>query len=214
MSAELFDAISLVSSFLAVIPIIMGLFIYQRLERVQKMLMLLLFVGLTVEIISNALWYANTNNNFVYHIYTALEFSLILSIYSEFLRKYLSNTVIVSLGTAFIFYCIFNEVYYQDLKTFNSNTLIVLSFTVLFLSLWTLYSILKTSHSSLGRNPIFLISTGLLLYFSSSLVLFYVTNSVELTPEQNWTLWGFHGIINCISILIYTRALWVQQIKM
>jgi hypothetical protein len=214
MNVALFDAISLISSFIVVVPLAISLLIFKRLTRVQKRLILLLGVSLIVEVISNVFWYANLNNNPVYHIYTALEFVLILAIYSEFLEQFISKKVLISIGIGFAAYCMLNALIYQDLKTFNSNTLIALSYAALFLSLWTLYSILKTSQSSLNKNPIFLISTALLLYFSSSLVLFYVNHSVVLTASQSLFLWGIHGIINCISILIYTRALWVQPTKM
>ena len=214
MNKELFKWLTLISSFIVLLPLFISLLKYSGLTRIQKKLTLFLFVVLIVEIVSNILWYKEINNHPIYHIYTVLEFLLILNIYNEILTKLFSKTVTVLIGISFIGFAILNILLYQDLFTFNSNTIQVLSYCAIFIAIASFYSMLKMSDLSLFRNTTFLISTGILLYFSSNLVLFHINNSLDLSVSQSYLLWGTHAIINIISILFYTLAIWVQPIKL
>ena len=214
MSKETFDILRFVSSGFVLIPLLYVLFRKEKLSAVQRKLCILLTVLLFVEILSTILWFWKITNMPVYHIYTVIEFLLILNIYSEVLAKAITQSGVFALGISFFLFSCFNALFIQSIFTFNSIPIVILSILVIFITFMSFYKILKDpEYTLLNNNSLFWISAGLLIYFSSSLVLFYINNSLNLTRSESYSIWGLHAIINILLILFYTRALWVQQEK-
>ena len=214
MSKEFFGNLSLISSFSVIIPLLVAIWKYNRLQKTQKTLVYLCVVILIVESVSNILWYYQKNNLPVYHFYTIVEFGLIIAIYKEELKKTFPYYFFYILFIGFLLFAITNMIFFQALTTFNSNATTLLGFLVIFLSLSYFYALLKeTVYSPLEKKPMFWINAGFLIYFSSNLILFYVNNIMFPNPEPNevsYLLWGLHAIVNIILIVFYTISLWVN----
>ncbi|MBC8753259.1 hypothetical protein H2O64_01165 [Kordia sp. YSTF-M3] len=209
MSKELFGILRLISSFAVILPLLIAVWKYHRLDKVQRKLVYLLITILVVESISNVLWYQKINNLPVYHFYSIIEFILIVNIYKDELKKLFPKRFFYLLIAVFTIFSIVNMCYFQNLTTFNSNVTTLLGFLVIFLSLSYFYALLKeVKYSSLEQNPMFWINAGFLIYFSSNLILFFINNSMFATADESSRLvWGLHAIVNIVLTFFYTISI-------
>jgi hypothetical protein len=212
MSKEFFGNLSLISSFAVILPLLLALWKYHRLSKMQRKLVYLLITILVVESISNVLWYQKINNMLVYHFYTIIEFVLIVNIYKDELNKLFSKRFFYILVAAFTLFSIVNMYSFQNLWTFNSNATTLLGVLVIFLSLSYFYALLKeVKYSSLEQNPMFWLNAGFLIYFSSNLILFFINNSMFKTAnEVSHLVWGLHAVVNIVLTFFYTISIWVS----
>lgn len=212
MSKELFGILRLISSFAVILPLLIALWKYRRLNKMQLKLVYLLLTILVVESISNVLWYQKINNSPVYHFYTIIECILIVNIYKDELNKLFPKRFFYILAIAFTLFAIVNMCYFQSFWKFNSNATTLLGFLVIFLSLSYFYALLKeVKYSSLEQNPMFWLNAGFLIYFSSNLILFYINNSMfKSANEVSLLVWGLHAIVNIVLTIFYTISIWVN----
>ncbi|WP_108867682.1 hypothetical protein [Aquimarina aquimarini] len=215
MSEELFNILSLISSFIVIIPLSLSIFRFKSLNKIQIKLIYLLLGILIVECISNILWYQKINNLPIYHFFTVLQFLLIINIYREVLSYIYSKSFFTSIGICFIVFAVINTLFLQNLYTFNSNTTTVLGVLVVFFALSYFYVLLKEAkYSPLENNPMFWINSGFLIYFSSNLILFFMNNTLfKGITQASYSLWGLHAIVNIVLMIFYTVAIAVKPDK-
>ncbi|MFD2563398.1 hypothetical protein [Aquimarina rubra] len=216
MSPEFFDILGSISSFIVVIPLVLSIFKFKSLHKIQLKLVYLLVVVFVVEFIANILWYQKINNLPLYHFYAIIEFLLIINIYRVVLSKIFSKWFFIILGVAFTVFAVVNTLFFQDLNTFNSNVTTLLGVVVIFLALSYFYALLKeVKYSALETNPMFWINSGFLIYFSSNLILFFINNNMfKGSTEASYLVWGLHAIVNIVLMLFYITALWVNPKKL
>ena len=208
---ELVEVIGIALLGIILLPLIVALIRRKRLVTVQKKLAFLIVLMAVFEIGSYLLWYNVINNHRLYHFYSIFEFWLILNIFRSNLGKWFSTGVVFTLGIGFALFAIGNMLFLQSLFEFNSNVTTASGVMIILLCLISFYELLNApTYSALYLNPLFWISAGFVLYFSSNLVLFYLSNRVNLTAEEGLIIWGLHSFFNCILILFYTIALWIQ----
>ncbi|WP_271782565.1 hypothetical protein [Aquimarina algiphila] len=215
MSKELFNNLSLLSSFIVIVPLLLSIYKIKVLNKIQVNLVYLLIVILIVEFISNILWYKQINNLPVYHFYTVIEFLLIINVYRFELSKVFSKLFFIIISIGFVIFAIINTLFFQNLTTFNSNVTTLLGLIVIFFALSYFYALLKeVKYRTLESNPMFWINSGFLIYFSSNLILFYMNNTLfKGVTEASLILWGLHAIVNIVLTIFYTIALWVNPKK-
>ena len=208
------ENLSIALLFVVFLPLIVAFIRRKKRTIVQQKLTHLIILMSVVELVSYILWYNSVNNHPIYHFYSILEFWLILNIYRLSLGKWLTPKVVIVAGLTFTAFAFANMLFLQGLFEFNSNVTTTSGVLIIFLSLFSFFQgLIKSTHSSLSRNPQFWINSGFLLYFSSNLVLFYLSNRIDLSMEESYMIWGVHSIVNCILIIFYTIALWIQPKK-
>ncbi|WP_271765526.1 hypothetical protein [Aquimarina algiphila] len=215
MSEELFENLTLIASILLLAPLVVSIFKFRVFNYLQKRLFSLVILTCLVEIVSWILWYKKINNLPVYHFYTIIEFLLIVNIYKNELNKVFAKHFFVFLSICFTVFAIINTLFFQSLKTFNSNVTTVMGLIVIFFALSYFYALLKeVKYRTLESNPMFWINSGFLIYFSSNLILFYMNNTLfKGVTEASLILWGLHAIVNIVLTIFYTIALWVNPKK-
>ncbi|MCK8522067.1 hypothetical protein M0D21_10840 [Aquimarina sp. D1M17] len=215
MSKTLFNILGDISSFIALLPLLVAAFKFKSLNNVQQKLLYILIVILIVESISTILWYQKINNLPVYHFYTVIEFLLIMNIYVGELSQVYSKQLFVYLSIIFTVFAVINTIFFQNLFTFNSNVTTALGVIVVLFALSYFYKLLKeVKYSSLETNPMFWINSGFLIYFSSNLMLFFINNNLfKESTEASYLVWGLHAVVNIILIIFYTIAVWVNPKK-
>ncbi len=211
MSEEFFGNLSLISSFSVILPLLLAIWKYHRLNPIQKKLSYLLILFSITELIANILWYQKLNNLPVYHFYTIIEFLCIISIYKDALHKIYPTRLFIVLAVSFSLFCVVNMLFFQSLFMFNSNATTVLGILVISLSLSYFYALLKeVKYTLLERNPMFWLNAGFLIYFSSNLLLFFINNSMfTKADEVSYLVWGLHAIVNFILVIFFTIAIWI-----
>jgi hypothetical protein len=161
--------------------------------------------------ISQLLWRDLINNNPVFHFYAVIEFYLIVKIYQTVLAKIIPSIYFNILFIGFISFAVINAVWFQKLTEFNSNVTMISSFLYLILTLIYFFTLLDAKTlNRLDRNPAFWVSIGILIYYATNSVLFFINQNVELMLQDRYTVWGLHALVNIVLITFYTIALWIR----
>ena len=182
MSKEFFANLSLISSFIVIIPLLISGFKLRSLNKVQIRLVYLLLTVLLVESISNILWYQKMNNLPIYHFYSVLEFLLFTASYKKVLANLFSKLIFIVISISFVLFAIVNTLFFQDLQTFNSNTTTLTGVVVILFSLCYFYALLK----EVKYNNLETIIIGMLVIFSLALsvIVFFIIYQKRLLAQQ------------------------------
>ncbi|GEM_PF-1524970 len=222
MIKQLVENSTFISSLSIIIPLIVGLVRFRKLSPTQKLLSYLVIASALTEIIANILWYQQLRNLEVYNVYALINFNLLAIILSRHLyltwRKPLKLFLICFNG-----YFIIDALFFKDLKhweyNFNSNLTTSASIILIVLALSYFHKLLKeVRYQKLERNSQFWISSGIVMYYSGTLILFLLGNQVN-DPEYSYyyelhfAAWGLNSFFNLVLNTTYTIALWVNPIK-
>lgn len=213
---EFLSNLTLVSSISILIPFVSAIIRYRQMDHTQRLLVLTILASLITEIIANYLWFQGRNNITFYNIYAFVNFIILIEIYrynSTNLRKtglrYLQLFIILS--------AVINASFFQSLKVFNSNIITPGAFVMVVLALNYFFKLLKEiRYQKLEKNPLFWINTGVLLYFSGTLILFLLSgifDDKELAQEIALAAWGLNSSFNIILNILYTAAIWVRRTR-
>ncbi len=197
-----------------IIPFIIGVYRFKYLNALQKLIGLSVVVTLLGEFGIYLLTILDINNLFAVHLYTVLQFAVLVLIMEKGLFPLLSRIVSRSLIFLFALFALMDAFWWNDLYSFNTYARPLSSFILLLLVLLFFYKTLKELKiKSLERAPLFWLSIGLILYFSGSLFIFLFTNYVKTSNEALLTIWGIHAIFNIIFNISYSIALWIKPVN-
>jgi len=154
--------------------------------------------------------YHNLLNN---NIYALFESILILWFFKKLNVFKNSRVIFISILSLFILSWILQMFQLKTLDDLYLYFRILYSIIIVFLSIYTINSILITESKSIIRNPAFIICTGFVIYFTyyaimNSFWLYGLTKSVEFTKFIIRIL----AYINLFCNLIYAIALiWIPR---
>lgn len=188
---------------------------YKRLSQDQRILLIVLFSALAVELAGRVLWMNELNNLFLYHFYAVAEFLLMAVLYQRNLNGMIRPVFITSVMIVFVVFAIANTVFFQSLAEFNSNVTFVECLLMIVLSIFYFYKLLRDlDHKKLERVPMFWVNMSVLTYFSGALILFHVANDlIPLPLKERGAVWGTHALFNIVHYFLYGVALYVQPLK-
>jgi hypothetical protein len=189
---------------------LVGLARYRRLGYTQRLLLVLTLLALLVEIISLALRYHKRPNLFLAPIDTVLEFSVLGFMYSRTLRPLVVSRFIpflvgaFVLGSAATYSPRLDTVQFSPVQHFLES-LFVLAFVGYYFHREITRELVTRQ---LERDPMFWVSTGLLLYFLSSMFIFLSSNyMLKNSIEFSRQLWTVHALLYIFLNMLYTVAL-------
>src|ERR1044072_7524087 len=102
------------------IPITIGIIKYRRLVRRQRALLLYLCIAVTVNAIATI--YSHHNNLPLLHVYTMLEFILLVRYYVLVFSGRKTVPYLVAAAIIFPVFCVVNFLFIQSIYTYNSYT--------------------------------------------------------------------------------------------
>jgi hypothetical protein len=208
---SLFWYLGHISTFISIVPVLLSVFIFKKLSPIQLRLVTLIIVLFTTELTANIVWRQQINNNPIYHVYAVVEFFLILRIFKLELTKLFTLNKFIIIFVSFLTFAIINVIVWQNIFVFNSNVTTLSSFLIVVLVLIYFYSLLqKENLAPLGRIPIFWISAGMMVYFSTNLILFFITKNETFELVNRHSIWSIHAMVSILSICFYTYALWIK----
>lgn len=200
----------------AIVPVIgaalTGLLRYRKLVLMQRYLLLLTLLALLVEVVSRTLMYYKRPNLFLAPIDTVLEFVLLAFIYRHELRPGVISRIIPVLLLGFVLGSAMTYSPRLDTRQFSpvqhfTESVLVLGFVVAYFQ----REITRQSFSRrLEREPMFWVSTGLLLYFLSSMFIFLSSNyTLSLSTDLSRNVWAVHALLYIFLNTLYAVALWL-----
>ncbi|MBS4063908.1 MAG: hypothetical protein KGZ74_05080 [Chitinophagaceae bacterium] len=189
------------------VPLIIALLKYKQLGAEY----LLLFYYLLVSFFTNAaaitLAESGVNNLPLLHLFTLVEGVLLLFFYQKNLTHVLNKYLFLLLAALFVVFCLINSLFIQALYTFNTYSRSAEAVLIIFLALTCFYTSLgENNRENWNKQPLILINIGLLLYFSSSLLLFLFSQVLLANQEINIIVWVIHATIVMIMYFFFAWA--------
>lgn len=187
---------------------------FRKLRRELRIFTLFIFLSGLIELISTIMWYQRINNYPLLHIYVAMGFIIQVWFYYEVLRKFISKNLIISVGVIFTLFTIINSIFFESIDTFNSNALTVQSILVIIFSISTymlfLNDIVKNESDMKLTRSLNWINSGLFIYYSSSLLIFYLGDyfTKNFSAELNQYTWAVHTLFLMAMYCCFFVGIW------
>jgi hypothetical protein len=200
-----------------------GLILYSRLHWPGiKILVWLLVVTLFVELATPFKIISFSRNNYLlYNIYTPVQCSFFaLVFYTSFRNSKRKSFILAAWATA-IALMLLNALLIQGIKPFNSYSFIVSCIAItLFAFSYLLQEYSAEVNSRFYRQPLFIVSIGILLYFPPSIVATgLITEMYGWNKSLAIALYRINGILNAVMYTIFLAAIiidsrkWAQNLK-
>lgn len=193
------------SSFLVIVPFLIALIRFKKMEQIWRSLALLIFFDFSVEAIGHVLYFLKISNHFLWPVFIPVEFALLARIYQSEFKKMAIGRFIPIVTILFITYVIADSLMAptDDLSAiphFTEGVLILLLVMCYYYK--NLNSLIETR---LEYQPMFWLSTGLFIYFSANSVIFIFSNYIQMLSLRFFNLiWFTHAIFNMLLYIFYT----------
>lgn len=179
------------------------------------MLGFFLFLSCTIEIAAMVFWWNGKNNLPLLHVYVAAGFIVLAGLYGQVLRDFISRRILFVVMILFLLFTLLNSIFIQNIFTFNSYALTAESILVIIFSFFTLvlsqHEVFRDKQNK-GFASIRWINAGLLIYYSSSLLLFYFGDIVNKSfpvylSQYTWLLSNFFSAVmyTCFIVALWKR---------
>ncbi len=177
--------------------LVVALYFRKRLAMPFILLAALIFITIVSESLSNIAAHQIKNNSTIFHFYAPVEFTIKSAIYYLLFKHPVIKQIVFSIVFLFSAFVVYNAAYLQaiDHAPFNDNTVASIVFiTYAFLLYWEMINL--EIETSLFVHPIFWFNSGILIYYTSSLI-----------------FWGTYHIIQASSnFKILNFAMWILNL--
>jgi len=192
-----------------IIPIIPAALKYRYLPEPQKIVSWYLFVAAIFSLINNLLGFSNINNMPVMHVYTFVEFVLLVLFYRNVLTGTRIGKYAVYAVPFFLIFCVVNVLFFQDIYTYNTHTKSIEALLVIFMAIAYFRKTLDRIGKDDARySPLSYINSGLLLYFSGSFIWFTIFNLTVQNKSFGMVMWSIHATFLLVLYILIATALW------
>ena len=217
MTPKLIEITRIVSTTSALIPVFIGFIRFKRLSPLQRFLVVIVSLSFLVDTAGGILLNNRTNNLPLYNAYALVNFNLLWFLYQKEIPK-LKNRIIWGSQIAINLFAFVNVWFIQSILSFNSNLILLCSISFIVLACYSFYQLLiEIKFTRLEKNPIFWINSGVIVYYSSTLILFLLSNQINDADTNAYNLhlasWGLNSFFNVLLNTAYSIALWVKATK-
>jgi hypothetical protein len=201
------------------IPILLAgclvLIYYRRFEKIFKVFSWFIICSVIIQVIALVFWVRRENNMPLLHMYVPLGFVLLAWFYQAVLESLINKVIIVTVALLFFCFSIVNSMFFEHLFIFNSNALTVESILLIIFSIFTFIVLLNQQLPFIQggvRQSLGWINSGILIYYSSTLLLFYFSNYVmhQYSVKVSANTWMFHAFVSIIMYVCFIIGLWKQ----
>jgi hypothetical protein len=174
-----------------------------------------LTVAVCTHLLSFAFWKLRKNNLPILHVYTVVEYLLLLRFYSLLLKGFFPGAVFIVLAVAFPLFSVADSLFIENIRSFNTYSRSVEALIFIFLSVcWFVKTVSDTATHSKASRPLNYITGGLLIYFAGSVVLFSFRDLIsQLTHSFLMNVWSLHTLLLFILYSMITTGLWKHNKK-
>jgi hypothetical protein len=190
-----------------------------RLRRLQPSLRYLALgiIGfiLPLEVLGLFLLLQHRNNLFLMPIFTIGELWLLALVYRATLQSAAFTRSLPWVVGGFATYAVLDSLVGADLTRFRPGQQVVQSILVLgFVGLYFRKLLQELAVHRLGREPMFWVSTGLLIYFLGYLQIALFSNYLlHYSDALNMNIWAVHSLLFILLYCCYSMALWLRPQK-
>ena len=198
------------------IPLIIGLRKYSRLDPGLRLLTINLLIAVIVDIIGYTLMALFEYNQVIYSLYTPAEFIIFVLVFRhwlshERLKKILTWSIPVYLvlwlgGHSWLLIQGLEEWKNQQLLI-NDVFLSVESVFFIIFSIATLLNIINDETVPVVRNPVFWVTTAILFYFTGNLFIFAFQRILLVEGSGLLMVWYLHSALNFLKNILFAIGL-------
>ncbi len=210
---EIFELIIKFASVPVFITAIYAMSVYKKLPAELQIISWFIFLSAVIQGVSEFLWFQSQNNLWLLHIYVGVGFVLLAAFYNSILSGFINKAVIRLTTILFVIFTIINAAYFQGFYSYASYSITIESILIIILSLSTfimlLDNIVKESKAHLVKS-INWINSGLFIYYTSSLLLFYFGELLTLDSLKNPSqfAWVLHFVFLVIMNICFIVGIW------
>ncbi|MBC9914310.1 hypothetical protein [Chitinophaga varians] len=189
---------------------------YGTLPRELKVFSWFIFLSGIIQFTSLGFWFFSKNNMPLLHLYVAAGFLCLAWFYNTILNGFIDAGIIWLIAILFLLFTIANSLFIQPVYTFNSIALTVESVLIVILSLFTyrffLSDIVKET-SGAHIKSLTWINSGLFIYYSSSILIFYFGSviTVDFSRSLNLYAWIFLAFFSIVMYTCFFIGLWKRS---
>ena len=197
------------------IPFFIAVINQKRYTPELKSIFYYLILAVVTQVISYILWLNSKPNLYLLHLYTILEFLILLRFYSIILKGFIPKFVFLVLAILFPLFAITDSLLLESIYTFNTYSRSVEALIFIFLSVsWFVKTVTSIENTHLSFPGINYINFGFFIYFSGSLILFSFQGFVtELAKPLRMNIYTIHSLLLVILYSLITMGLWKFKTK-
>jgi hypothetical protein len=196
-----------ITELVKIITALVGGFRYRNLPRPLKILEWLLIIGL-VEV--GAQWLLGShhiNNLWTGHLFTLVEFILVVLIYSAWMKERRNQVILVVCLSAFILFWIVSKFTFEPFSRLDGWTSAISKILQITLSVFILVDVIKESELVWTRDSRFWVGAGIIIYAAGSIFIFALFNKMlEISVDRLMMVWHINWSLMIISNLFYARS--------
>lgn len=194
------------SALSALFPVVTGVLRYRHLTAILKQLFILCLLSAVTDGIMSGLAFNGQSNFAVANIYSYVQFVFYLWIFIPFIFPNKKNIVLAALLVCVTVIFIITSVYYVRDDAFNVIFLLTESTTLMIISIVSIMKIIDNA-SGIFNNGLFWMVSGMLIYFSISILIFTIYNiGIEYKLAVTNSIWTIHSIVNIIANTLFAYA--------
>lgn len=191
---------------------------FKRLEMEFRALSIFIFISALAQGTSEVLAYHEMNNLPISHAYALLGFWPLMLFYRGILRPFIPNWWFAAMGYGFTLFAILNSIFWQPLNTFNSIALAAEALLLIIMSLSAFILSLNeemNAHVLPKLKSLNLVNSGIFIYFSGNLILFYNGDVIMHAISTYWSkhTWLAPAVLTGILHTCLAIGLWKSPKK-
>ena len=161
-----------------------------------------------VNVLAKVMAINKINNLPLLHVFTCLEFILFAQFYKIVLGERKQDLKYAIIQGSFTLICILNAVFLQSIYTFNSYTLSLSGFIIMFFAINYYAKIFNlTLDVKVTSLPAFWFNAGIFLYFACSFFLYVFSNFILQLSKHAFNLtWDIKNTFLVIMYLLFSIA--------
>lgn len=168
---EIYPWLADISSASSLLPFITGLFLIGKRKSLQfRFLLLFITLGVAAEIAGQVTVHMGTRNNlWLVHITTPLEFGLLSAVYYHSFKQVFFKRAIAAAVVVFVLFSIYGAFMLEGITQMNSAPKMVANSLLIVMAISYFYKVSNDLNTIyLDRDPVFLLSCGLLIYIAGT----------------------------------------------
>lgn len=197
------------------LPFILAVMYFKRLDKPMLFLFGLITVSLVFEVLIVILIKRHSNTYFLTHFYTIIEFMLISFFYISYFKRYI-KTFYFYVPMPLLLAVSFYEYKVYGLEKFDTFSVLMESVFLICFAMYFFYFVLKNLLiEDLLNSAVFWMNSAVLLYFSGNLFLFSFSDYlIQTDPTKRYILWGtIHSFFNIMFNLFIAIGFWKTKTK-
>jgi hypothetical protein len=198
------------ATWIVFIPLLLSVLYYKRFPVALKNVTYYMIAAATTELLSYIMWKQRRNNLPLLHIYTIIEYLLLLKFYYSILKDFLPKVVFIILAVAPPIFFILDSLFIENIYHFNPYARSVESLIIIFLAMsWYLKLVSADMKDLVLEKSLKFINSAFLIYFSGSIVLFSFSDPISrLVQNLRLSIWTVHTLLTVTLYVLLALGLW------